>query len=60
MNNLLVNASSHYSYIQTEFNDKKEEIINISNAYVAPLIKEIYHPELLQEWKLNIDAAVYE
>ena len=21
---------------------------------------EIYHPELLQEWRLNIDAAEYE
>ena len=60
LNNLLVHESSHYSYIQKEFNDKKEDIINIFSAYVAPLIKEIYHPELLQERRLNIDAAEYE
>ena len=57
---LLVNASSHSSYIQKYFNDKKEYIINIFSAYVAPQIKEIYHPELLQERRLNIDAAEYE
>ena len=39
---------------------KKEEIINIFSANVAPQIKEIYHPALLKEWRLNIDAAVYK
>ena len=46
--NLLVNTSFHYSYIQNEFNVRKEEIINIFIAYVEPLIKEINHPALLQ------------
>ena len=23
-------------------------------------MKEIYHPAIIQEWKLNIDAAEYE
>ena len=32
----------------------------IFNTYVTPQIKEINHPEFLQEWKLNIDAAEYE
>ena len=60
LKNLLLNASSHYSYTQKEFNDKNDEIINILSAYVTPLIKKIYHPALLQEWRLNIDAAEYE
>ena len=34
-------------------------ITNFS-AYAAPQIKEIHHPALLQEWKLNLDAADYE
>ena len=55
-----MNTSFHSSYIQNEFNYRNEEIINISSAYVEPLIKEINHPSLLQEWKLNIDAAEYE
>ena len=39
LNKLLVNTSPSSSYIQKQFNDKKEEIINILSAYVAPLIK---------------------
>ena len=35
-------------------------IINIFSAYVEPLFKENNHPELLQEWKLNLYAAGYE
>ena len=30
------------------------------STYVTPLIKEINHTEIIQEWKLNIDAAEYE
>ena len=33
---------------------------NIFNTYVTPKIKEINHPEILQEWKINIDAADHE
>ena len=29
------------------------------STYVTPQIKEINHPEIIQEWKLNIDAAEY-
>ena len=28
--------------------------------YVTPQIKEIYHQEIIQEWRLNIDVAEYE
>ena len=35
-------------------------MITIFSTYVAPQIKEIHHPALLQEWKLNLDAAEYE
>ena len=33
---------------------------NIFNTYFMPQIKEINHPAIFQEWKLNIDAAEYE
>ena len=36
LKNLLVNAGSHSSYRNQEYNDKKEEMINIFTAYVAP------------------------
>ena len=35
-------------------------MINIFNAYVVPLLKYDNHLTLLQECKLNIDAAAYE
>ena len=60
LNNLLVNESSHSSYIQKEFTDKKDMMINIFSAYVEPLINESNHSELLQEWTLNIDATEYD
>ena len=60
LENLLVNANSHSSFTNKELNDKKEKIIYIFSVYVAPQIKIIHHPALLQEWKLNIDAAEYE
>ena len=56
----LVNTSFHSLYIQNECNDRKEDIINIFSAYVEPLIKEINHPVLLQDWKLNLDTSKYE
>ena len=34
--------------------------INIFSAYVEPLLKDINHPVLLQERKLNLDAAAHE
>ena len=30
------------------------------SIYVTPQIKEMHHPEIIQEWKLNIYAAEYE
>ena len=60
LKNLVVNKNSHSSYIQIEFNDKKEIIINIFSAFFLPLLKYTNHPALLQEWKLNLDAAAYE
>ena len=58
--NLAVNKSFHYSYIQIEFNDQKEIIINMFSVYVVSMLEDINHPAFIQEWKLNIDAAAYE
>ena len=57
---LLVNSNYHSSYTNRKSNDKKEEMITIFSTYVAPQIEKIHHTELLQEWKLNIDAAEYK
>ena len=35
-------------------------MITIFSTYVAPKIKEVHHPALIQEWKLNLDSAEYK
>ena len=60
LDNFFLNKGLHYSYIQREFNEKQEMINNIFSSYVEPLLKDINHPALLQEYKLNLDAAAYE
>ena len=60
LKNLLVNSNYHSSYTNQELIDKKDETITTFSAYVSPQTKEIHHPELPQEWKLNLDAADYE
>ena len=60
LKNFTVNKSFHSSYLQREYKDKKETIINIFSEYVEPLLKYINHPALIHEWKLNIHAAEYE
>ena len=35
-------------------------MITIFSTYVAPQIQKIHHTELLQEWRINLDAAEYE
>ena len=57
---LPVNKSVHSSYIQREYNNKNEAIINIFSEYFEPLLKYINHTYLLQELKPNIDDAEYE
>ena len=52
----MANKSLHYSYIQTEFNDKNKIKMNIFSTNVLLLLKYINHPALIQEWKLNLDA----
>ena len=50
----------HSSYIQTIYNSKEESINKIFITYSEPLLEDINYPALLEEWKLNLDAAAYE
>ena len=60
LKNLLINSYYHESYSTENSIPKKEAMSRLFSTYVTPQIKEIYHPEIIQEWKLNIDAADYE
>ena len=50
----------HSSYSTDNYNNQKEAMDRLFSTYVTPQIKEIYHPAIIQEWRLNIDAAEYE
>ena len=57
---MLLHKSLHYSYIQTDYNDKGEIINNTFITYVEPLLDDFNNNALLQEWKLNLDDAAHE
>ena len=50
----------HSYYIQTILNDKEQSINNIFIKYVEPLLDDINNPALVEEWKINIYATVYQ
>ena len=50
----------HSSYSTDNYSDRKEAMDILFSTYVTPQIKEIYHPAIIQKWRLNIDAAEYE
>ena len=37
-----------------------DEIDELFDEYHIPLLNDIDHPALIEEWKRNIDAAAYE
>ena len=56
---LLLQSEFHSYYIQTIYSGKEESTNNIFSTYFEPLLNYINHPALVQEWKLNLDAAAY-
>ena len=60
LKNLFISKDYDSSYSTDNFNNQTEAMDILFITYVIPQIKEIYHPEIIQENKLNIDAAEYE
>ena len=60
LKNLYIGTQYHSLYQTDNYNDQTEEMDRLFRTYITPQTKEIYHPAILQEWKLNIDAAEYE
>ena len=60
LKNLYIGRDYHSSYSTDNYNDHKEAMDRLFSTYVISQIKEIYHPVIIQEWKLHIDAAEYE
>ena len=60
LKNLYIGKDYHSFYSTENYNNHKEAMDILFSTYITPTIKEIYHPEIIQEWKLNIDAEEYE
>ena len=60
LKNLCISRDYHSSYSTDNCNNQKEAMYRLFSTYITPQIKEIYHPAIIQEWKLNINAAEYE
>ena len=59
LKNLFISKDYHSSYSTDNLNNQKEAMDRLFSTYVTQQIKEIYHSEIIQEWKLNIDAEEY-
>ena len=57
---LYIQSPLHYVYQQKHYHDKQKEMDALFDEYQIPSFKNIDHPTLIQEWKLNLDAADYE
>ena len=60
LKNLYIGKDYHSFYSTENYNDQTEAMYRLFSTYTTQKIKEIYHPAIIQEWKLNIDAAEYE
>ena len=50
----------HLIYKQDNYEDKLKEIYDLFIDYIVPIIEDLDHPALIEEFKQNIDAAAYE
>ena len=60
LKNLYIGTQYHSFYSTNIYSDQTEKMDRLFKTYITPQLKELYHPAILQEWKLNIDAAEYE
>ena len=60
LKNLYIGKDYHSLYSTENYNDQTKAMDRLFSTYITPQIKEIYHPAIIQEWKLNIDSAKYE
>ena len=55
-----IQSSLHTGYKKSFYHDKRDKFYGIFDQYHIPLLRDINHPALIQEWKENIDAVTYE
>ena len=57
---LHIQSNLNSGYIHNFYHDKKGSIDDMFYQYHIPLLKDIDHPALIQEWKKNLNASAYE
>ena len=60
INKLNTQSDLHLIYQQYLYTDKQNGINDIFIEYNFPVMEYPDHPELIEEWKQNLDAAFYE
>ena len=55
-----IQKNMHLIYKQDYYEDKLKEIDELFIEYLVPIMDDIDHPALIEEWKQNVDAAAYE
>ena len=60
LKNLHIGTEYHESYSTNIYSDQTEKMDRLFKTYITPQLKDIYHPAILQELKMNIDAKEYE
>ena len=58
--NFTNHSNLHTGYKHSFYHDKQDKFDELFDKYHFTLLKYIDHPELIQEWKKNIDAGTYE
>ena len=48
------------TYKQDFYKNKEKEIYDLFPEYLVPVMENLEHPELIEEWRQNIYAASYE
>ena len=57
---LHIQKNMHLIYRQDLYKDKQKEINELFIEYLIPIMGDLDHPTLIEEWKHNIDAAAHE
>ena len=58
--NFRIQSLLHNFYQQNLYPDKQEVMNELLHRCHLPLLKYIDHPELITEWKQNIDSSAYK
>ena len=55
-----IQSNLHNGYKHSFYDDKQDKFDKLFDQYHIPLLKYIYYPELIQEWKKYLDADSHE